>query len=330
MEDGRGPAAKVEGRIMTKHLLNKRLKDVFEEDDFRGDLLFGEPMRDHTTLRIGGPAEVFVVPGDMNSLITLFAALKSENIPVTPVGGGSNLLMPDEGIESVVISTASLNRIPDVEENRDDVFISAEAGTPLPKLLNLCREKGYTGIEGLAGIPGFLGGAVKGNAGSFGCEIGDVIRTVTVIDQEAEASILGREDLGFGYRSSGVPGGAIILSAHIVLKKDDPREVVKRINGFLQEKLGRQPISQPSAGCVFRNPQGAPAGKLIDEAGCKGMRRGDIEVSGLHANFFVNKGKGKASDFMGLMEDVRERVMKTFGVELETEIIIVGKQKKWK
>ncbi len=310
---------------MTKQLSDERLKDVLGGKS-GGDILLNEPMKNHTTLRIGGPADIYVAPKEQLSLKGLLLALKEEGLPVMPSGGGSNLLVSDEGIEGAVISTAFLDRILVVEEGADWARLFAEAGTPLGRLVNLARDKGYKGVEGLTGIPGSIGGAIRGNAGSFGSEIGDVVESVMVMDSSGKTFSINREEIGFGYRLSGIPGGVIVLSAYMRLQKDDIEDVRKRTGDFHREKMSRQPIAQSSAGCVFRNPQGSHAGMLIDHSGCKGMRRGDIEVSGLHANFFVNKGNGRACDFLALMDDVREKVMKSFGIALEPEIKIVGRQ----
>jgi len=312
-------------KVMAQQLSDKRMKEIFGADIFAGDVFANEAMKDHTTLRIGGPADIYVMPKNMLSLKNLLITLKDESIPVMPVGGGSNLLVSDEGIQGAVISMVILNHIETIEESGDEMRFFVEAGAPLQKLVNLARANGYSGIEGLAGIPGFIGGALRGNTGSFGQEIGDIVESVTVIDITGKVFSIDRHDLGFGYRRSAIPEGMIVLSANVRLKKNDPREVAQRTAAFLQEKLRKQPISQSSAGCVFKNPPGSHAGRLIDEAGCKGMRRGNVEVSGLHANFFVNKGNGKAADFLGLMEEVKERVSKAFGVRLEPEIKIVGR-----
>lgn len=310
---------------MTQQLSDKRMKEIFGEDGFLGDVFAGEPMRNHTTLRIGGPADIYVMTKNILSLKNLMIALSDEGIAAMPMGGGSNLLVSDDGISGAVISTAVLNHIEMIEESADEVRLFVEAGTPLQKLVNLAKACGYAGIEGLAGIPGFMGGALLGNAGSFGQEIGDIVESVTVIDVRGKVSSIDRDSIGFAYRRSAIPVEAIVLSANVRLKKDDPREVVKRTGDFLEEKLRKQPVSQFSAGCVFKNPPGARAGRLIDEAGCKGMRRGDVEVSSLHANFFINRGNGKAADFLGLMEEVKERVLKALGVELTPEIKVVGR-----
>lgn len=310
---------------MTKQLPDERLKDVLRRDAFTGGLFVNEPMKDHTTLRIGGPAEIYAAPADPVSLKNLLSALREDDTSSMPLGGGSNLLVSDGGIEGAVISTYSLNRTEVTEEETDCATLFAEAGVPLGRLINLCRDRGYKGMEGLVGIPGSLGGAVRGNAGSFGTEIGEVVESVTVMDKNGETFSIEKEGVGFGYRSSGIPDGVIILSARMGFQKDDIERLTKRMNDFHREKMSKQPLSRFSAGCVFRNPEGAHAGMLIEQAGCKGLRRGGIEVSGLHANFFVNGGNGTASDFLALMEDVKERVMKSFGIRLEPEIKIVGR-----
>lgn len=313
---------------MTLMLLERRIKEIVGNDAHGGNVFAGELMRNHTTLRIGGPADMYVMPDNLLSLKNLLLAFAEEGVGMMPVGGGSNLLVSDEGIEGAVVSMGSLNHMEVIEENADEVRLFSEGGTTLRKLLNLAKAEGYRGMEGLAGIPGCLGGAVWGNAGSFGFEIGNVVESATIIRMDGNIVTVERDDLMFSYRSCAVPDGSIIVSVNVRLEKDDAKKISKSANEFLQEKLRKQPISLLSAGCVFKNPSGTHAGRLIDEAGCKGMRRGDVEVSGLHANFFVNRGSGTAVDFLGLMEDVNERVLKSFGVELEPEIRIVGRRNK--
>ncbi len=301
------------------------LEGISGEDAFAGSMAVNEPMSSHTTLRIGGLADMFAMPGDIRSLKNLLAAARGGNLPVMPLGGGSNLLVADSGIEGLVVSMLSLNYIDIFEERNDAVMLYVGAGTPLQKLINFVKDRGYKGIEGLAGIPGSVGGAIRGNAGSFGFEIGDVVKAATVIDKSGDVLTIEGNGLNFSYRSSSIRNGDIVVSATIMLEKDDVEGVSRRIRDFFQEKLNRQPISEHSAGCVFKNPPGDYAARLIDEAQCKGMRRGDIEVSAKHSNFFINTGNGKASDFMALMEDVREKVLKSFGIGLEPEIKIAGR-----
>jgi UDP-N-acetylmuramate dehydrogenase len=180
-------------------------------------------------------------------------------------------------------------------------------------------------MEGMAGIPGQVGGAVAGNAGAFSCEMKDVILRVNVMNREGKAVTLGRDELGFAYRHAELPAGAVLLGAELRLEKDDPAEVSKRMEEFLKEKKSKQPLGRRSAGCVYKNPPGDFAGRMIEIAGCKGMRVGGIEVSAVHANFFVNTGEGTATDYMNLMVEVASRVRTHSGVVLEPEIRMVGR-----
>lgn len=302
------------------------LEEIFSEIFFKGDMRFVEPMMKHTSLRIGGPADVFAIPQDIPSLKNMLIILKRQGIPFLPLGSGTNVLIRDEGIEGVVISLMYFRKIEIISEDEGNVNVYVEAGTPLQRLVQFSKEKGYSGIEGLAGIPGSVGGAICGNAGAFGYEMKDVLSFVSMMDAEGYIKELRAEDIEFGYRRSSIPLDELLLGAEIVLKKDEKENVSSKIENFLKMKWESQPISEPSAGCVFKNSSGLSAGRLIDEAGCKGMRVGDVEVSSVHANFFVNKGKARASDFIKLMENVKSRVKETSGIELEPEIRIVGRE----
>lgn len=303
----------------------EELEEIFSEITFEGDVRFMEPMMNHTSLRIGGPAYLFVIPRDLPSLKNILVVLKKRKIPFLALGGGTNILVRDGGIEGAVISLRSFKKIEILSEDVANVKIYVEAGTPLQRLVTFSREKGYSGIEGLAGISGSVGGAICGNAGAFGYEMKDVLISVSIMDDKGRIKSLKKEDIDFGYRRSSISSTDLLLSAEIMLKKDKKEHVSAKIEDFLKKKWETQPFSEPSAGCVFKNPPGLSAGKLIDEAGCKGMRIGNIEASSIHANFFTNKGKAKASDFIRLMENVAQKVKERFGVVLEPEIRIVGK-----
>lgn len=300
-------------------------EDIFSKDVFSGTVLFNEPMDRHTTLRLGGAAEVYALPEDIISLKNLTVLAGDRGLSVMPLGSGSNILVTDAGLKGVVVSLSYFKRLEAIEDTENLARLFVASGVPLQRLISLSKEKGYKGLEGLAGIPGLVGGAIRGNAGSFGYAIGDVIESVALMDRNGGIEIFEAKTLSFGYRVSNIPEGSIILNAIIRLEKDNALDVAERTNGFLRDKRSRQPVSEHSAGCVFRNPEGSHAGRLIEQAGCKGMRRGDIEVSRLHANFFINKCKGTASDFLNLMEDVKERVRKSSGLELEEEIRIMGR-----
>jgi UDP-N-acetylmuramate dehydrogenase len=307
-------------------LEEKKWRETFR-DSFQGEVGFDVPMKGYTSLGIGGEADVLATPGDPLSLRNLLTVLKEEDIPFFPLGGGSNILVSDRGIEGVVISLRGFRRMEVLQEKQDRVELFVESGVPLQKLVNFCREKGYSGIEGLTGIPGTVGGAICGNAGSFGCEMKDVVVSVATVGSDAKLERFTAEGLGFGYRKSDLSPSDIVLSANIVMKKDDAEAVSSRTEGFFREKAKRQPISERSAGCVFRNTEGTSTGKLIEEAGCKGMRVGDIEVSPVHANFFINRGKGTAEDYLALMNEVGTIVQKRFGISLVPEIRVVGRKR---
>ncbi len=291
---------------------------------YQGDVAFNASMKEHTSLGIGGPADVVVSPEDPVSLKNIVMLLGRQNMPFFPLGGGTNILVRDAGIEGVVIKFKAFNRIEIIDETDDYAELFVEAGVPLQKLVNFCREKGYAGMEGLIGIPGMVGGAICGNAGSYGCEIRDLLISVVVLRSGGTLERFSPEDLGFGYRTSGIFADDMVLSANLKFRKDDPAAVAARTEGFFIQKKTAQPISERSAGCVFKNPEGMSAGKMIDEAGCKGMRIGDIEVSTMHANFFVNRGQGRAEDYLTLMDKVTAKIRERFHVTLEPEIRVMG------
>lgn len=303
----------------------QNLKDIFSEGLFEGEVRFMEPMRNHTSLKIGGPADIFAMPQDLSSLKNMHINLRRNQIPFFPFGGGTNILVRDGGIEGTVISLRFFRRTGILSKDNKYMYLFAETGTLLQRLVNFSKENGYSGIEGLAGIPGTIGGAIFGNAGAFGYEMKDVLVSVEVMDIQGRIKKFNAEKINFGYRSSSISQNELILAAEIKLKKDKKEEVSAKIDDFLRKKREKQPIMEPSAGCVFKNPPGLSAGKLIDEAGCKDIRIGDAEVSSIHANFFINKGKANASDFIRLMEEVAHRVKERFGVVLEPEIKIVGR-----
>ncbi len=303
------------------------MKDIESDirESIQGEIRFDEPMSAHTSLKIGGPVDIVAFPEDPVSLKNILVAAQKENIPIFVFGAGTNLLVSDNRIEGIAVSLKAFRSIEYTKETDEEkAVLSVGAGTPLAMLINFACEGGYSGIEGLVGIPGYVGGAVFMNAGSFGTEIKDVIHSIAVMNMQGDISILSRDDLEFSYRHLALPEGVLILSANIVLKKDSPADVAARTREFMNTKKAAQPLGVHSAGCVFKNSEADAAGKLIDAAGCKGMRVGGIEVSQMHANYFVNKKSGTCSEFLQLMEIVKEKVMKRSGVELEPEIKIIG------
>ncbi|RJQ43192.1 MAG: UDP-N-acetylmuramate dehydrogenase [Nitrospiraceae bacterium] len=308
-------------------MVDNRIKTIFEKGLFRGEIRYDEPMSAHTSLRIGGPAEVMAFPEDPVSLKNILIEAQKENIPVFVFGGGTNLLVRDGGIEGIVISLRAFRSIEFTRESDEQkAVLYAGAGVLFAGLLKFAQKNGCSGLEAFAGIPGYFGGAVYMNAGSFGLEVKDVLGSVALMNMKGEISLLRKDKMKFTYRNSNLPEGHIILSANVELKKDAPDVISERMRAYLEKKKNAQPLGEPSAGCVFRNPEGDTAGRLIDSSGGKGMRIGDVEVSVVHANYFVNMGKATCKNFVELMEMVRERVRQHSGITLEPEIKIVGRE----
>lgn len=292
---------------------------------YQGYIGFGISMKEHTTLGIGGKADVFMTPDDPLSMRNLISVFRKKGLPFLTLGKGSNLLVRDSGIDGAILSLSTFNRIEILKEGNSSVELFVEAGVPLQRLVNFCRESGYAGIEGLTGIPGTVGGAIYGNAGSYGYEMKDLVVSVAIMDADGRLERFKSGGLDFGYRHSGIQKTDVVMSANLRLRREEKEPVAERTDRFFNEKRLAQPIAERSAGCVFRNPEENSAGRLIDEAGCKGMRVGAIEVSQVHANFFVNKGEGTAADYVALMDQVASTVHARFGVLLEPEILVAGR-----
>ncbi|MBI5051106.1 MAG: UDP-N-acetylmuramate dehydrogenase [Nitrospirae bacterium] len=307
---------------------DKEIKEIFETGLFIGRIKFDEPMSAHTSLKIGGPVEIMIFPEDVVSLKNVLVVAKMQKIPVFVLGAGTNLLVRDKGLEGIAISLKAFKKIEVIQDDTEkNVSLFAEAGVLLKSLINFTKERGYSGMEALSGIPGMLGGAVYMNAGSFGTEIMDMLSSIAVISMDGMITMLNREEIKFSYRSSNLPDDLIILSANVALRKDTPDNVSRRAREFLKKKVLTQPLKERSAGCVFKNPAQDSAGRLIDAAGCKGMRLGDAEVSMLHANYFINRGRASSKDFIELMEAVKIKVKEYSGITLEPEIKIIGREK---
>lgn len=282
-------------------------------------VLRNEPMARHTTLRVGGPVTAHVTVFSTKALEELIRYLNQKAIPYLIVGGGSNIVWPDRESDVVVLDLSGLRYIKKIEP----YTVIASAGLPLLNLVRFTVREGLKGIEGLFGIPGTVGGAIKGNAGAFGYEIKDCLSSVKIVSRDGEFREIKRDELKFQYRGSSIGDDEIIVEATFRFKKGESEELSTRIRQYLYEKRQRQPLNLPSAGCVFKNPPQDFAGRLIDEAGCKGLRVGGMEVSTIHANFIVNRAGGSAGDFLRLMEMVQERVMKRFNTMLEPEVKVI-------
>lgn len=269
-------------------------------------------------LRIGGPADWLLEPYAEEDVAMAVRACRELDVPLRVLGGGSNVVVADAGVRGAVMQLGNLNRIV-----RDGNRITAGAGVTLPSLLRATKEVGLAGLEKLTGIPAVVGGAVAMNAGTRDGETFEHLVSLTLVDPDGRLEVLGKDRFRATYRDGGLRD-AIVLQATFELTPDDPKAIFERFSASLKKRNATQPVSQRSVGCVFRNPAGDAAGRLIEVAGCKTLRIGGVEVSGMHANYFVNDGGGSAADFVALMGEVRSRVRARFGVELEPEVKFWG------
>ena len=288
-----------------------------------GRIEFDSPMIRRTTFRVGGNAEVLYEAPDLEDLCRILPYLVKEEIPYLVIGRGSNLLVRDAGIRGVVIRlSGTLGRIECRKPDGSDILLGA--GLSIVDLLIWCRRRGLSGLEFLAGIPGTVGGAVAMNAGAFGDEIGAWVREIRLVDPHGELHTIDRSRLTFLYRALDMEKGAIIAQVGFRLNPETEKGVAGRISGYLKRRKASQPIEDASAGSVFKNPPNDYAGRLIEQAGLKGKRFGGAMISDKHANFIVNTGGATAADILSLIDAAREAVMRTAGIELESEIHVVG------
>jgi len=278
------------------------------------------PLRDRTTWRIGGTAHFYAEPGDREDLAALLTAAERRGLRVRLLGGGSNLLIRDGELDGLVVHLGAdgpLGRIQLLDH--DEGRLRVGAAVCLGTLLRFAAEKGLTGLEDLAGIPGTVGGAVMMNAGNPARGLGAFVEEVTAVDLAGRVHTLGRDLLHFDYRTSNLEG-LVLTDAILRLRPGDPEKIRADMAGFLELKRRRQPLDGRSAGCVFRNPPTAPAGLLIEQAGCKGRRIGDAMVSEAHANFLLNVGDATCDEMRRLIDEVRSAVLSRHRVELKLEV----------
>lgn len=275
------------------------------------------PLRDHTWYRLGGPARWFFTPQDEDELAALLARCRELGIAWRILGQGANVIARDEGFDGAVIKLEG----PAFEEVRfDGELVYAAGGADFPKLVKTCLERGLVGLEGLAGVPGSVGGLVRMNAGGKYGQIADVVDAVSLIDPHGRIVTRAAAQIGFGYRSTGLAGCAI-LGARFVLRRGDREAALKKYQEVWTLKQQSQPpVGQRTAGCIFKNPPGKPAGALLEQAGLKGQRRGGAEISSKHANFILAGADATAADVLHLIDHARERVRVTADVELELEV----------
>jgi UDP-N-acetylmuramate dehydrogenase len=273
-----------------------------------------EPLARHTTMGVGGPAAVMAFPRRARELQQALALRAELGVPHRVLGGGSNLVVVDEGLDELVVNTESLRDVRIAEGGR----VTAEGGANLIGTVVKCCRAGWRGLESAVGIPGSVGGAAVMNAGAYGFSISDVLREIVVYDEKGERT---QPPSGwrFHYRGSSIPEGAAVAEVALDLTAEDPEVLAAQTRQLTDRRLSSQPIGR-NAGCVFKNPKDASAGRLIDEVGLKGTRRGGAVVSPKHANFLVNEGGASARDVLELLEIVRERVRAQTGVDLDLEV----------
>lgn len=285
-------------------------------------LLQDEPMKKHTTFRIGGPADYYAEP-DISRISKLIEMAKACDMPVTVIGNGSNLLVGDKGIRGLVIGIGK--GMSEIIAQDNGHIITAGAGAILAAVAAKAAEASLSGLEFASGIPGSVGGAVVMNAGAYGGEIKDVLIDATVLTAEGELKTVTRDELDLSYRHSIVPEkGYIVLSARFRLTPKPKDEIKSYMAELRAKRVEKQPLEYPSAGSTFKRPEGYFAGKLIMDAGLRGYSVGDAQVSEKHCGFVVNKGEATAADVLTLIKDVQETVLKQFGVKLEPEVKMIG------
>jgi len=289
-----------------------------------GPVLFDEPLDRYTSLKVGGRADALIFPQSVEEIGKLVLFFKESDHPFLVVGNWTNLLVRDGGYRGAIIAMKDLCRITWGQEDQDHVMVDAQAGVSLADLVRLTAEQALAGMAFCAGIPGSVGGAVMMNAGAYGQEIKDVLYKATLMDGRAVVTDWLRKDLSFEYRRLNVPEGTIVLGAVFRLERGDPQSIRQRIDEILGQRRQKHPLNYPSAGSIFKNPAGHPAGLLIEAAGLKGTAVGGARISERHGNFIVNTGGATASDILALIERVQQEVLKQTGIVLETEVRIVG------
>jgi len=293
----------------------------------KAPVLKDEPMKKHTSFRIGGPADLLGLPENEAQLKGLVKKAVLLDIPVTLLGGGTNVLVSDKGIRGLVIVTKKMKTGIAIKNTTDDhVVITAGAGEKLSTVCRFAAAGSLSGLEFAAGIPGTLGGAVKMNAGASSGSMASIIESIKILEPSgADFKNIAGRNLDFEYRNLNLSHGSIIVSADIKLEHSDSETIKKAFDRNLKLKNSSQPVSQASAGCFFKNPvHGMPAGELIEKSGLKGMKINDAMVSELHANFIVNTGHAECKDVMALMNHIQKTVFEKYHINLEPEVRMEG------
>ena len=293
-------------------------RDFYDESEIKID----EKLSGYVNFKVGGPADILLLPKTKDQVIKSIIKCKENNIPIYVIGNGSNILVRDGGFRGVVISLKGVNNIT-VNDDR----IEAECGAMLKSVSDIALENSLSGIEFACGIPGTIGGAVFMNAGAYDGEMSKAIEAVEVIDDNCNIIVLKNHELDFGYRSSLVmKKGYIVLSAILKLEKGHVKSIKEMVDDLTNKRESKQPLEYPSAGSTFKRPTGYFAGKLIQDAGLKGYSIGGAAVSEKHSGFVINKGNATAKDITDLIEHIQKEVKEQFGVDLHPEVRIIGEE----
>jgi len=291
---------------------------------FGGRVRFDESMSRHTSFRIGGPADAWIDIENAAELADVFALARTNGVPVWTLGSGTNVLVSDRGIRGIVLHLGRGFRFIDWTIDGDAAAVRAGASVPFKKLVYDAVGRGFEGLEFGEGIPGSLGGGLTMNAGAFGGEIGRVVTALEGVHADGRIEELPREQLAFQYRRLDLPAGWVITAVRLALVRGDAAAMAERVASARDRRKRHQPLGWPNAGSIFKNPPGGFAGRLLEEAGVKGLSRGGARVSDVHANFIVNGGGATADDVRALMKEMAERVAARSGVVLEPEVKLVG------
>ena len=285
------------------------------------EILVAEPMKNHTTFRIGGPADALALPKTPEEVAEVVRFCHEHAQPYYVLGNGSNLLVSDEGYRGLVLQL--YRNFNDIQVNGETITV--QSGAMLAAVARTAYQTGLTGLECASGIPGTIGGAVVMNAGAYGGEMKNVLKEVTVLTKEGEVLVIPAKALELGYRTSVIPkNGWIVLGAVLQLKKGDQEQILARMEELKEQRITKQPLDLPSAGSTFKRPEGYFAGKLIMDAGLRGFTVGGAQVSEKHCGFVVNRGNATAADVWELICEVKRRVKEMTGVELEPEVKLLG------
>lgn len=289
-----------------------------------------EPMKDHTTFKVGGPAKYFFEIDDVEKLKKIISELKNMNERYMIIGNGSNVLFLDEGYNGAIVEISKGLQHYEIIENPsfdvvepDKVYINVEAGAMLSKVAKIALDNELTGMEFASGIPGTIGGAIVMNAGAYGGEMKDIVKYVTVLLRDGSVKQYSVDEMEFGYRKSIITPDMVVLSVVLALEKGDKNNILARMKELNEARRSKQPLEYPSAGSTFKRPEGYFAGKLIEDSGLKGYQVGGAMVSTKHCGFVINCGGATSSDILTLIEDVKKIVFEKFGVMLEPEVKII-------